>query len=427
MNIAVIGAGISGLRTAQLLLASGHSVDVYEARSRVGGRLETVSIDRGGTFEAGGEWIDADHRRVINLMREYDLMPEIPGLWPGILLHQGEFSFEDNPWPNAATDIENVHERARAICRTMPDRPWESSDWMEYDRKTLAEWLDGNCVTPRGRWLAEATIRSDEGDDTDQISLLGWLIGYKAYVERKEGDMSAFRVPGGIGRLCQRIANELPWPVMTGFVLKKVAQTLDGAAVTFADGTSREYERVVLTLPPPCYAGIEMVAWEPSQKAAYQGMRMARAIKISMEFREPFWVGSDWPGRLLCDLPCQQVWVGGSDNTPVLSAYICGRAAEEMIRHPDPVGAVVRALAEVLPPAQSQFVRGSVHDWVTDEYCQGAFTMLAPGTSGMAQVLSQSWGKVHFAGEHTAGWLGFIEGALESAERVVQEINHDGS
>jgi monoamine oxidase len=29
---------------------------------------------------------------------------------------------------------------------------------------------------------------------------------------------------------------------------------------------------------------------------------------------------------------------------------------------------------------------------------------------------------VHFAGEHTAIWTGFIEGALESAERVVGEV-----
>ena len=33
-------------------------------------------------------------------------------------------------------------------------------------------------------------------------------------------------------------------------------------------------------------------------------------------------------------------------------------------------------------------------------------------------------GRIHFAGEHTALWSGFIEGALESAERVISEFKH---
>ncbi|MFO0370474.1 MAG: FAD-dependent oxidoreductase [Armatimonadota bacterium] len=31
-------------------------------------------------------------------------------------------------------------------------------------------------------------------------------------------------------------------------------------------------------------------------------------------------------------------------------------------------------------------------------------------------------GRIHFAGEATAAWFGFIEGALESAERVAKEL-----
>jgi len=31
-------------------------------------------------------------------------------------------------------------------------------------------------------------------------------------------------------------------------------------------------------------------------------------------------------------------------------------------------------------------------------------------------------GRVHFAGEHTSAWMGWMEGALESAERVAREV-----
>jgi NADPH-dependent 2,4-dienoyl-CoA reductase/sulfur reductase-like enzyme len=38
-NIAIIGAGISGLRCADVLIKSGARVTIYEARDRIGGRV----------------------------------------------------------------------------------------------------------------------------------------------------------------------------------------------------------------------------------------------------------------------------------------------------------------------------------------------------------------------------------------------------
>jgi predicted NAD/FAD-binding protein len=38
-NIAIVGAGISGLRCADVLIQSGAKVTIYEARNRIGGRV----------------------------------------------------------------------------------------------------------------------------------------------------------------------------------------------------------------------------------------------------------------------------------------------------------------------------------------------------------------------------------------------------
>lgn len=40
-TIAVIGAGVAGLRAAEVLLEKGYDVVVYEARDRIGGRICT--------------------------------------------------------------------------------------------------------------------------------------------------------------------------------------------------------------------------------------------------------------------------------------------------------------------------------------------------------------------------------------------------
>jgi len=42
---------------------------------------------------------------------------------------------------------------------------------------------------------------------------------------------------------------------------------------------------------------------------------------------------------------------------------------------------------------------------------------------GFLDTLAAVEGRIHFAGEHTSPWTGWMQGALESARRVVREIN----
>ena len=64
MKVAVIGLGAAGLRAAMLLERAGATVSLFEARKRIGGRIHTIR--KGKTvYDAGGEWLDADHYRTI--------------------------------------------------------------------------------------------------------------------------------------------------------------------------------------------------------------------------------------------------------------------------------------------------------------------------------------------------------------------------
>jgi monoamine oxidase len=110
-------------------------------------------------------------------------------------------------------------------------------------------------------------------------------------------------------------------------------------------------------------------------------------------------------------------------EAPVLSAYICGKQAVEWTQLGDPVRAGVYELSQMFPEAEEHFRRGWVHDWISDPYARGAFSNLAPNyvLDHMAHIAPPE-GRIHFAGEHTASWVGFIEGALESAERVADEV-----
>src|SRR6266436_1224616 len=71
----VIGAGLAGLRAADLLRRAGRPVVVLEARERAGGRVVTLrsSFDDGLHAEAGPIRISGAHRTALQLIRSFRL------------------------------------------------------------------------------------------------------------------------------------------------------------------------------------------------------------------------------------------------------------------------------------------------------------------------------------------------------------------
>lgn len=419
MRVVVVGAGLAGLRTAQLLVRAGHEVLVYEARDRVGGRLWTVSLGE-DEVEAGGEWVDADHARVLGLMGEFGLEPVRSEQYPGVVVLDGDVRPEDAPGADAEADAAAVHEAAVEACSGLGERVWESADAAYFDSESLGEWLDLHCITPEGRRYVEMVQRSDEGEDTDRVGLLGWLWSYRNYLARSSGEMSLYRIPGGAGGLCERMTLELGERVHLGRRLRSVDLTEEGVQCWF-EGEMVFADRVVVTVPTALLGGIEWPVEMPVEyQTAWSAVGMGRVVKVLLRFEEAWWEGLDWRGRLLCDLPCQQVWIGGSR---VLTCYICGSMASVVRGSRDAVGMVLRGLAEVFPAAASSFVEGELVDWVGDEFAGGAFPSLGVGSVGAVKDWpGRAWEGIHFAGDGTAQWFGFMEGALESAERVVGEI-----
>ncbi|KAH8893477.1 FAD/NAD(P)-binding domain-containing protein [Thozetella sp. PMI_491] len=66
-HIGVIGAGLAGLRCADVLLGLGFQVTILEARDRIGGRLHQEELSNGHWIDVGPNWI---HGTVDNPMME---------------------------------------------------------------------------------------------------------------------------------------------------------------------------------------------------------------------------------------------------------------------------------------------------------------------------------------------------------------------
>ncbi len=422
MRIVVVGAGLAGLRAAQLLIKDGHEVWVYEAQDRVGGRLWTRAIGD-GIYEAGGEWIDSDHRRVLGLLDEFGLKPEPSDQWPGIVVLGGKRRSEDE----SDADVEKVNTEATKLAKKLAANAWESENAEELENQSLGDWLDGICETEDGRELVEMIQRSDEGEDTHQVGLLGWLVSYKNYLNREEGDMSSFRIPHGAGTLCDQIGRLIEGQVLMGKPLRSIDVIDDGIQCWF-DGEMAFADHVVIAVPGSKLSEIEWPLDLPFEYFdAWQSLKMARAIKVVIEYESAWWESLDWKGRLMGKLECQQVWIGGREGAAALTCYICGDQADVVRRSSDPVRVCADSIAQVFSESGT-VMGGELIDWVDNEWAGGAFPYLPSGAVlATEDWLSRSFGRIHFAGDHTSQWIGFMEGALESAERVVKEIKESGT
>ena len=422
MKVGVIGLGVAGLRTAMLLEKAGFDVLLFEARTRIGGRVHTVDEGGGVVYEAGGEWIDADHARTLNLLRDFGMEAIEPKPWPKKLLHKGSTSTEAHIWNEALEDDLRVEAAARELCRDLRMPPWKNCNKQALDARTLADFLNEHTQTERGLWYVTAKYRSDEGEDPDRIGLLGWLVGYMNYLERDGDVMSAYRAPMGFSRLCEKILASLRSSPTLGQPLRRVTQDPLGVSLAF-DRMNARVDRVVMTLPPPA---LERVIFEPAlpveKRCAIEACEMGRTVKLMWEFDKAWWESDEWGGSMMCDGPLQQTWVEGCE-APVLCAYVGGERAMEWTRMGDPVNAGVYELSKLHLEAAKHFKRGWAHLWPLDPYAGGGFSHLAPGyVLEHMEHISTTTSRIHFAGEHTSTWNGFIEGALESSERVVQEI-----
>ena len=148
VDVAVLGAGLAGLSAARDLKRSGADVILLEARDRVGGRVEAVTLPDGRSVQAGGEVFGSGHTAYAELVEELGLTTE-----PSYVADPGEISWglvdgvyvgDEAPWMTAAErrDEERVERAFVELAATVdPDDPWSHPEAPALDRVSLSDWL----------------------------------------------------------------------------------------------------------------------------------------------------------------------------------------------------------------------------------------------------------------------------------------------
>lgn len=435
--MAVVGAGLAGLRTATLVAGEGRSVVVLEARDRVGGRTLSVPHE-GGPVDVGAQFIGPTHRRLAGLASELGVATH-PTWLAGrrVLERHGRISTYTGTIPSlpltALVDLQLAMRRLdRLAGRTPLDRPETAPHAAERDALSFDDWARAHVWTGGARDMLDALARSVFGAEPAELSLLYFLF----YVRSCEGMISladdaqhAYFV-GGSQQISTKLAAALGERVRLGSPVRSVSQ--DGAGVTIAtDGEQVRARRCVIAIPPPLVAGIRFdPPLEPDRDRLIRSLPMGATMKVVATYDRPFWRERGLSGESVsADGPVTATFDDTSPDgsRPALLGFVVGDAARAWARLPQEGRreAAASAFARLFGPEAATPTGYVDFDWSAEPWTGGCPVAISgPGTMlGYAPALRAPAGRVHWAGTETASeWCGYMEGALQSAERAAAEV-----
>ena len=268
-DVVVVGAGFSGLAAARALTKAGHSVIVLEARDRVGGRTQNVTIAGGKAIaEVGGEFVGPTQDRILALAKTMGVATfPVYNSGSNVFLARGQRALY-----SAATGIPDDAEvlaglgallGVDAIAKAVGViAPWKHAKARQYDGQTLAQYLAPSITSPTGKAVVDAVCEAIWGADPEDLSLL-YVAQYVAGAGNAKtpgafvrliatgGGAQEQRLVGGSVVIAEKVAAALGSKVVLGVPVTHITQTHDGVRVlTGGGGPTVDAKRVIVAVPP---------------------------------------------------------------------------------------------------------------------------------------------------------------------------------
>lgn len=457
-KVVVVGAGLAGLNAAYQLKKIGVRAAIYEARSRVGGRMRSVKgiVSEGIVTDLGAELVNTNHEDIHSLLADFGLTLTERQSLNGDLESVGYFF---NGYRR--TEAEMAQALQSLAAQIMTDSELLDSDWDTwapvFDNQSLTEYLDQHSdklpADPDIRFLIESLTRVEYGVEPEKSSALQLLyllpVVEGEHVELLSNSDEAWTIDGGSERLIHALRNVLQDQIHLDSPLTEIEKNSKGYVLTFNCNHKVQANYVVLALPLNALRNVDIKVFLPkSLRRFIREVNLGRNEKVVAGVKERVWRSGEgfaleaWSNQSvslmwdssLRELPDREngaltFFMGGNE----VSAHASGSAEARG-------DALMQEYNSLLPDlhgkSTGKYVRTA---WHRTPYIQGGYTSFKPGqyTGFASQWMhveaedpsEQQIPKVKqlvLAGEHTSDeFYGFMNGAAQTGRLAANWIAED--
>jgi monoamine oxidase len=409
-DVVIIGAGLAGLRCAELLVADGAAVVVLEARHRVGGRVFSHQFSDGQVCERGAEFVDSDHTEVLALAARLGLRVSDRDARLDLartLLDAGGRAVPMSMHASLPPDLARWHD-ALANLDDSGDIEWRS----------LADLMHSLDLSVLARLVIGRELRTEFMLPPEEVSQ-----GFARRGIRRRGDRpECHRIVGGNDQLATGLADRLGERVRLSTAVHSI--DADAGEVMLMSGDVLQADTIVAAVPLLVLSRL----W-PEMPLELGAIGYGVGGKISVQFDRRIWQDYGRNGTVLTERSWGHVWETTDDQSGdrgVLTNLLASHDGAAFVALPEATDRLVAEVERIFPGAKGLAGERVVTDWTNDPLSLGTYACFGPGQMAAAEpVLRRRHGRLLLAGEHTevaTGLAGFMEGALRSGATAAATI-----
>ena len=419
-KVIIIGAGASGLYAAQQFIDKNIDVKVLEATDRYGGRIRLRQEFFDFPMEEGADWVYGnDNPWYRNIEDSGATLVEYPD--NPVYSLDGTIKTE----ADLANDVDFLS--AMAFIDNIPNHNGPDL--------TIRNAVLSDGIQPRVQYIVDAITSNSRGSSYESVSIKGVSDGEKIWSEGEgryfSSNHALVNVLSGAFGTVVRDHLALNTPIVQ-------VDYSDINLIRLTDGNGEIHECTILITTVPIAVlksgDINFVPNLPiNNTSAMDRIGMDNGYKVMLGFYVNFWgkeVSSIYTDGTVPEYYSPGIGRSLNNENRILSALIMGKQADSLTGKTDEE--IVQLLLTELDAlydgeASQQFDSSTTYitNWGDKQYFKGVKSYpLVSGTGAAEEYARPVNDRLFFAGEASAlnGNYGTVQGALESAERVVTEV-----